>query len=103
MSAPAPLTAADLHLLAGSVLERVQLVALTAELGGAPAERTIASVMASALELHRELARTMDAGPTPDDGDLIARISETMEQLNDALAAIAGAVGGRSPSIPVAR
>lgn len=88
MSAPAPLRAEELHVLARAVLERVELVALSAELGGPPADRTLASVVASALALHRELARTLDEAPTAD-GDLIARVSETVERVNDALAAVA--------------
>lgn len=100
MSAPGPLSAAELRLLATSVLERVELVAMTAELGGSLAERTVASAVASAIELHRELARTMDAGPADHDGDLIVGISRTIEQLNDALAVIARPVGAPHPARP---
>lgn len=103
MRAPAPLSAAELQLLAAAVLERVELVALTAELGGcAPASRPVASVIASALELHRELARTLDDGLGQDDADVVAAVSDTMERINDALAAIERSAGAR-PASPVAR
>lgn len=94
MSAPAPLPAADLLDLATSVLERVELVVLSAELGGVPAPRAVTSVMTSALELHRELGRTMGDRLAHEDGDVVARIADTIERLDGALVTLEGHVDG---------
>jgi hypothetical protein len=82
---PSPLTPAEMHTAALSVLERVELLGELVARGQDPELRGIAGALDAALALHREIAHALDDVDLDPDGEDVHELRETLARVGDTL------------------
>lgn len=82
---PSPLTPAEMHTAAVSVLERVELLSELVFQGLDPDLRGITGALDSALALHREIAHALDGADLDPDGDDVHELRHTLARVGDTL------------------
>lgn len=82
---PSPLTPAEMHTAAISVLERVELLSELVVRGEEPDLRGITGALDSALALHREIAHALVGVELDPDGDDVAELRHTLARVGETL------------------
>lgn len=88
-----PLSFAELHTSAVSVLERVELIQDLLTAGSTPADRTIGTAMASAIALHEELGTLMLADRVRPGDQEFVDLCGILERIGDALETVNATLG----------